>query len=634
MGNFIGRMIGAVFGLCFAGGGVILLVATLVPLFKAWEETKTWQPAWAQVESVDGADNETRASYRYTIDGVDYSGKRVYLADFKDNIGNYHEKLQARLKSLQRTETPVAIWVNPDNPGEAIIDRQIRWGLLLLIIGFCSAFIVVGLAVCLASIFARDEKKVQKPDTAELKREWERKKSENPDYREGFIEFRRFRLHELQKEAEKKASAEQTGELWRQKKEWRTSRIRSEARSTALGMWIFAVLWCGISSPILFFLKSELLTGNYLALIGLIFPLIGIFLLAKAIAMSREYRRFGVVEYRMDPYPGAIGGNVGGSMEIRKVQEADARFRVKLECVFSHESGSGDDKSRFETIRWAEEGSAMTARIAGGVRLEFRFDVPRDLPESDVGRTGDYYFWRLQVTADLPGVDLNRTYIIPVIKTKTKTAEHSRHVRHDLSRQAKEARQEASERSRRALQSGDFAATGLAGSVRIRKIDRGVLLVYPMFRNKMVTLIAFLISVSFGSFAAGILFGLNGQGLVGVIAFIVAVPFALIGFIAACAALYLPLSNLRVTIAQGRVTVLRRLAVLPIFFKRINSSDIRELSVDRSGSTGQGTEKVEHFRIVAHTQTGDTVTLGEDINGLDLAGQFKDYLWQKIQAAS
>lgn len=96
-----------------------------------------------------------------------FIGKRVYLTDFNDNIGNYHEKLQAHLKSLQRTETPVAVWVNPENPGEAIIDRQIRWGLLLMIIGFCSAFIVVGLAVCLASIFARDEKKVKKPATAD-----------------------------------------------------------------------------------------------------------------------------------------------------------------------------------------------------------------------------------------------------------------------------------------------------------------------------------------------------------------------------------------------------------------------------------------------------------------------------------
>jgi hypothetical protein len=632
MGNFIGRMIGAVLGLCFAGGGAVLLVTTVVPLFKAWQETKTWQPAWAQVESVGGADNETKASYRYTIDGVDYSGRRVYLADFKDNIGNYHKNFQAHLKSLQRTETHVAIWVDPENAGEAVIDREIRWGLLLLIVGFCSAFIVVGLAVCLASIFARNGKKTQQPATAELKRQWEQKKSGNPDYHEGFIEFRRFRLHELQKEAEDETSARQTGELWRQKKEWRTSRIRSEARSTTLAMWIFAMLWCGVSSPILFFLKSELLSGNYLALIGLIFPLIGIFLLAKAIAMSREYRRFGMVEYSMDPYPGAIGGNVGGSMEIRDVQEAGALFRVKLECVFSHESGSSDDKSRFETIRWAEEGSAGTARIAGGVRLEFRFDVPRDLPESDVGRTGDYHFWRLQVTADLPGVDLNRSYIIPVMKTET--ADHSRHVRHDLSRQAQEAREEAAERSRRALQSGDFAATGLAGSVRIRKIDRGVLLIYPMFRNKMLTVIAFLVSASFGGFAAGIPFGFSGQGLVGVLAFIVAVPFALIGLIAACVALYLPLNNMRVTISQGRVTVLRRLAVLPIFFKRINSSDIRELSVDRSGSTGQGTGKVEHFRIVAHSKTGDTVTLGEDIDGLDLAEQFKDYLWQKIHAAS
>ena len=626
MSNFIGRLVGAFIGLCFAGGGAVLLVTTVVPVFKTWDQTKTWQPGLAQLESVDGSDSETRARYRYSIDGRMFVCERVYLADFKDNIGSYHSKLQDRLKYMLRTETPVAVWVNSENPGEAVIDREIRWGLMLLIFVFCAVFMLVGLTVCVACVFAGGRKKVKGPATAELKREWEQKKSEQPDYREGFIEYRQYRLHDLKNETEKELSGNRQEEQWREKKEWQTSRIRSDAKSGARGMWIFAVLWCVISSPVLFFLQGELLTGNYLALIGLIFPLAGIYLLAKAIGISREFHRFGIVEYCMDPYPGSIGGNVGGTLNIRNVQETHTLFKVKLECVFSYESGSDGDKSRYENIRWAEEGIARTARISGGVKLEFRFDVPQDLPESEVKRSGDYYLWRLKVTAELPGVDLNRTYIIPVFKT----SEGSRHVRHDLSQQAKEARQQASEKSRMALANDNLDSTGLSRSVRIQKLHPGLLLVYPMFRNKILTLIACLFGGCFGGSAVGIMFGLAGRDFFGIVAFIVALPFALIGFFATAAAVYMPLNNLRVTIVRGRVTILRRLAVLPTYYKQINSSDIAKLTVKKSGSTGQGTGKVEHFQIVAHTKAGDTIILGEDIDGIDLADQFKDYLWEKI----
>lgn len=55
------------------------------------------------------------------------------------------------------------------------------------------------------------------------------------------------------------------------------------------------------------------------------------------------------------------------------------------------------------------------------------------------------------------------------------------------------------------------------------------------------------------------------------------------------------------------------------------------MSIKKSGSTGQGNHEIEHYKIEANYNRGDSITLAEDIDGEDLANSFKDYLLQRIQ---
>ena len=136
--------------------------------------------------SVSGSENQTEARYRYRRNGVTYQGDRVYVASLNDNIGSYHPDLLARLKSQQRTGEPVDVWVNPIDPQQAVIDRDMRWGLFALMTGFCSIFIFIGLLISYVSMTAKnDAGGFKRPSLSTLRKEWGQRQ-QDPDFKEIF----------------------------------------------------------------------------------------------------------------------------------------------------------------------------------------------------------------------------------------------------------------------------------------------------------------------------------------------------------------------------------------------------------------------------------------------------------------
>ena len=96
----------------------------------------------------------------------------------------------------------------------------------------------------------------------------------------------------MRKELELKSTY--PAEPWKWRGDWSTGLSRSETKHTMFFAWGFAVVWNLISWPILYFLPSEILEKeNYLALIGLLFPLVGIGLLVWAIRETIEWKKFG-----------------------------------------------------------------------------------------------------------------------------------------------------------------------------------------------------------------------------------------------------------------------------------------------------------------------------------------------------
>jgi len=622
---------GLIFGLVFAGGGLFIFAETALPTWQDWYAMQNWQPAYARLLSVSGSENQTQARYRYEVNGITYQGDRVYVTRFNDNIGSYHGDLLNQLRNQRQTGLPVPIWVNPFNPQQSVIDRDMRWGLFALMSGFCLVFIIIGLLVSYAIIRpGKNGAQFKRPSLLELRSEW-KQKQHDPNFNHSFIEYSQYRVEELRQNA--KGETEKID--WQTRKGWGEASIRSEARRGRLVIWGFAVFWNAVSTPLLFVIPRELEKGNYAALIGLLFPLVGAFLIYKAVLATLEYRRFGQVLFEMDPFPGAIGGHVGGRIHISRLAYKTAtnkssKLTVRLECVYSYVSGTGKNRSRKEDIKWAEEGAPQLENSARGVNLSFRFDAPDHLPEADAEQTSAYYFWRLTTNADIPGVDFNRHYNIPVIKTGAT----SRFVRHDVSAQVAAKKERESQAAKMSIASGNFDLPGLSRAMRLYQQGDEIRLVFPMFRNKALTLFAAVFGGGFGYACYSMIdFGSTDGGF-GILIGLFSIPFILVALVASIAAIYLPFNNLRVTIRPGQVTILRRLLFIPIFYRQLNASNISHLTIKRSGSSGQGVNKIEHFKLLAHDQKGKSVTLAEDLDGKDVAGHFRDYLAQRLNVES
>jgi hypothetical protein len=617
---------GLLFGLFFAGGGFFMLSETALPLWQNWQRMQDWLPNEARLLSFSAAENETRVHYRYQYGGVSYRGHGVGVSEFKDNIGSWHRDMQAYLGHIVRSGDILQIWVDPMNPAQAVIDRDMRWGLFAMASGFCSIFILIGLGVIYASIHSSNKFPARRrPSLWGMRKCWQRAQADGSSNL-GFLEF----CQQHYAESEEPGLDNTTPVDWQNRKGWEAARIKSDATRGALFFWIFAGIWNAISIPVLFVLPRELDQQNYAALLVLLFPAVGVFLIYQAIQRTLEYRHFGRVLFTMDPFPGAIGGHVGGTIQVKNLDYQRARearnLSVTLECVYSYISGTGENRSRRESIKWAERGQPKIDNTIEGVNLAFRFDVPEHLPQADVEQSGAYHFWRLSVSAEVPGIDLNRSYNIPVFAT----GETSGRIGHDISAQAAAARKREADAAGLAIASGRFDIQGLSRALRLRREGNRIQLKFPMFRNRLLTLFAAIFAGGFGFASYSMVGMMSGGGLFAVLITIFAIPFFLVALVAACATIYLPFNNLSVSIQPGEVSVLRRLLVIPVYRRRLHRADISHLSIKRSGSTGQGIDKIEHFKIHAMDTRGGKVTLAEDIDGEDVAMHFRDFLAQRI----
>jgi len=215
--------------------------------------------------------------------------------------------------------------------------------------------------------------------------------------------------------------AEHPASPWMWRPEWSTGRIPDLGRGNLIYLWLFAILWNAIALPMMLFLPDVTRAGNKAALIGLIFPVAGAGLLIAAVTTSLRLRRFRVSHFRMSPLPGALGGRVAGQVETTLGREVlgNSVVLVTLSCVRRTTSG-GKSNSTTESVLWQEDAEHPAAVLPNGptgIVIPVSFIVPADLPPSSVEPGSSAVLWRLLVHADVPGVDYDATFEIPVFAT-------------------------------------------------------------------------------------------------------------------------------------------------------------------------------------------------------------------------
>jgi hypothetical protein len=379
---------------------------------------------------------------------------------------------------------------------------------------------------------------------------------------------------------------------WRLNPDWHSATITSNSRVAMWGVWAFAAIWCLISAPLPFVAWNEVVEKqNYLALAALLFPLVGVGLVGWAVKQTREWRVFGRTPVTLDPFPGSIGGHVGGVIETRHHFDSSQAVVVTLSNVHSYTTGSGKNRRRAENNLWQDQVVAHCEAGPQGTRLVFRFDVPDDLHPSDAAPAGDsHYLWRLHLAAELPGTNLERDFLIPVYATAESSA------RIPAARSGAAAH----------LQQAVFAQVRRK-RVRIRNDGSGKTLQFPMGQALVSNLAAILIGGTFAG-AGWFLVVQEHKPVFGSI-------FGGTGALIALAAFYMLFKSLEVTHSGDSIHSVRRWLGIPLGRKLLRRHEFSHFKKSSNMQTQAGNRSLRNYRISGVDQAGREVVLGEGFIG-------------------
>ncbi len=324
--------------LMFGGTGVFATYEIVTMLYDGARARE-----WTAVQ----ADAVSERSYRYRFDGRDYESDRWGLERLggSDNIDTWYRDMSDRVRSAFKEHRPITVYVNPADPSQAMIDRDIRWKQVLLFVPFAVCFGGIGLgALWMAPGVLRDSPDKDKPQPQAAP-----------------------------------APA-------------RT--VASDVRGGLVGSWVFAVFWNALSMPVaVAFVPDALRAGEWLALLILIFPFVGLLLLWYAINSTIGYLRHGSATLNVltaEPRPGAP---LQGSIAFARGVSAGDPFRVELECLKVESTSNKISTTTF----WSKECAVQAAPAPAGAHVDFRFDVPASVPPTSTDASAAVrHKWRIQ----------------------------------------------------------------------------------------------------------------------------------------------------------------------------------------------------------------------------------------------
>ena len=145
----------AVVGLLIALVGVTVFCAVGLPQVRLFLASAKWERAegWVQdfefrEEPLGGEATTTDAYCRYTyrLDGLTYEGTRVSPPEvglFGSTDGYFRNGETLRRHS--RSGAPLPVWVDPENPSESLLFREVDQDLLRFLLVFCLFWIGAGM---------------------------------------------------------------------------------------------------------------------------------------------------------------------------------------------------------------------------------------------------------------------------------------------------------------------------------------------------------------------------------------------------------------------------------------------------------------------------------------------------------
>jgi hypothetical protein len=363
-GKFAATLFALLFAILFPIGGTF---GGIVPVYKqlsGWWQARSFVPIQAAVINAtlqthrdEGTTYQSIAQFKYRYDGRDYVSSTIgFGGGGSDNIGSYQQDIYQKLKKARDFAMPVELWVNPNQPGQAVYDRSIRWQLLIFSIPFAVLFPLVGIGAWWA-----------------IWRIW-RGSNETKIFENDAVMFKGAGSVEIQGNA-----------------------------GGWIGLALAALFWNVLSWPLTIFpIIAAIQNHKWVALLLLLFPLVGIGLAIAAIRVWRAQRRIGkpVLILKQSAVPGhdplqaairfepALGERLNSSILSIPVS-------ITIQCV--DEDTRGEDTT--SKVLW--DSRVMQATIMRGTHtLDFQAELPAKMPASTIPRTQSVrIYWQVVLEA-------------------------------------------------------------------------------------------------------------------------------------------------------------------------------------------------------------------------------------------
>jgi len=371
------------FGLPFLAVGVGMSLVNLNTLAR-YQRAQAWPEVPARILEVelkvdtsgDSTTYEVRCRYEYERHGQAYVGERVGLSGGSDNIGSWHQNTYARLSAAHQANQPVPCYVNPAQPDDALLVRELRFGLFAFTMLFATIFGSIGLCLCATGASAwRESRRDQGNTRTHPDEPW----MHNAEWAEGVLHPRGLKTH------------------------------------ASIARWL-AVYWNAVCLPMWVVLLPALLgPQRATAALAMLFPLAGLGLAAYAVYRKRVWRRWGRSLLELETLPGVIGGSLRGTLVIVGDVDALEQVKVTLQCT---EHVSRGKNSTTRTTHEDQQVHTDLPTTFGQTELELpvEFEIPRSC--APTGKVGNVTVrWQLLVRGSAPGVDLSLKLDVPVFVT-------------------------------------------------------------------------------------------------------------------------------------------------------------------------------------------------------------------------
>jgi hypothetical protein len=387
---------------------------------------------------------------------------------------------------------------------------------------------------------------------------------------------------------QQRLEAEHPAEPWLWREDWAQGRANSQTRNNTVAAWVFAVFWNIVSMPVGFLVVSGAAKqkgpGIYIALL---FPVIGVFLLVRAIRQTLALFEFGKTYFEMSSVPGVVGRDLSGQIQARFPHSPDHGVHLRLTCVHRVTTNSGNSSTTMESVLHRDEAEVPPGQMCPGpmgTTIPVSFRIPLGAHPTLKVNSRDEFAWVLEALADVPGVNYHDIFEVPVFRT-----------------QQTPTQEEASKFA--APAQAPVATRPETPTVEVRRSAEGTEFYFPAARNK--------------SFAASttvfmLMFGTITYFLVHRAPFIFPLAFGFFSLLLFFITAQLWLGTTRVVIGGSRLTLQSGLlGVGPT--RQIALSDVDSIGSRISGQQG-GATGTAYYDIELTLRDGKKLTLGRSLS--------------------